>query len=78
MQNVEQAKPAVHPQGARVIQGETMKQLDLGLEMVLAAPAITLPEDIGEEVIAQLAEAIKAVYEKGKEVDNDNAEPRDQ
>jgi hypothetical protein len=55
-----------------------MKQLSLGLEMILAAPAIALPEDIEAEVIAQLAEAIKTVYEKGKEVDNDNAESRDQ
>ena len=78
MQNVEHAKPAVHPQGARAIQGERMKQLSLGLETDLAAPAIALPEDIEAEVIAQLAEAIKTVYEKGEEVDNDNAESRDQ
>ena len=78
MQNVEHAKPAVHPQGAQAIQGERMKQLSLGLETDLAAPAIALPEDIEAEVIAQLAEAIKTVYEKGKEVDNDNAESRDQ
>jgi len=52
-----------------------MKQLSLGLQ---AAPAMALPEDIEAEVIAQLAEAIKTVYEKGEEVDHDNAESLDQ
>ena len=47
-----------------------MKQLSLGLK---TAPAIALPEDIEAEVIAQLAEAIKTVHEKGEEMDNDNA-----
>ena len=77
MQNVEHAKPTVHPQGARAIQiqSERMKQLSLGLE---TAPAMALPEDIEAEVIAQLAEAIKNVHEKREEVDNDNAESRDQ
>ena len=80
MQNVEHAKPTVHPQGARAIQiqGERMKHLSLGLETDLAAPAMALPGDIEAEVIAQLAEAIKTVHEKGEEVDNDNAESRDQ
>jgi hypothetical protein len=68
MQNVGHAKPA--------IQGERMKQLSLGMETNLAAPAIALPEDIEAEVIAQLAEAIKTVYEKGEEVDDE--ESRDQ
>lgn len=53
-----------------------MKQLSLGMETNLAAPAIALPEDIEAEVIAQLAEAIKTVYEKGEEVDDE--ESRDQ
>ena len=48
------------------------------METDLAAPAIALPEDIEAEVIAQFAETIKTVYEKGEEVDNDNAESRDQ
>ncbi len=65
MQNVGDAKPA--------IPGERMKQLSLGMETDLAAPAIALPEDIEAEVIAQLAEAIKTVYEKGEEVDNEES-----
>ena len=52
----------------RLIQDGRMNQLRLGLETDLAAPAVTLPEDIEAEVIALLAEAIKTVYEKGKEV----------
>ena len=76
MQNVGHAKPAVHARGAPAIQGKRMKQLSLGLETDLAAPAMALPGDIEAEVIAQLAEAIKTVYEKGEEVDN--AESRDQ
>ena len=45
-----------------------MKQLSLGLAKELTGPVIPVPEDIEEEVIAQLAEAITAVYGKAQEV----------
>ena len=53
-----------------------MRQLRLELEKGLAGLAVPLPEDIEAEVIAQLAEAIKIVHEKGEEVDDE--EPDEQ
>ena len=76
MQNFGHARPAVHAQGAPALQDGRMKQLCLGLETDLAAPAVTLPEQIEAEVTVLLAEAIKTVYEKGEEVGR--AECRDQ
>ena len=45
-----------------------MKQLKLMLETDLAGLAIPLPKTIEAEVIAQLAEAIKAIHKKAEEV----------
>ena len=45
-----------------------MRQLSLELERDLTGLAMPLPEDIEQEVIAQLAEAIKVVHDKAEEV----------